>query len=54
MAQPTVSGDTPGHVVLRDIRKQTEQVMEVEPVSRAPPWSLLQFPTPGFCSESLS
>jgi hypothetical protein len=37
----------PGQVVLGSIRTQTKQAMGSEPVSRSPPWPLLQSLPPG-------
>lgn len=46
-AQLTVGRATPGQVVLGSIRTQTKQAMGSEPVSRSPPWPLLQSLPPG-------
>lgn len=49
---PSAGSATPGHVVLRYLRKQTEQVMGNKPVSSDPPVSAKSL-LPGFYLEPL-
>lgn len=48
-AEPTVGSATPMQVVLRCLRRQTEQAI-MKPTNSSPLWSLLQFVLPGSCS----
>jgi len=47
--QPTVSGAVPGLVVLRSVRKQTEQARGSKLVRNIPPWLLHQLLLPDLC-----
>lgn len=51
--QPTVTGATPGMVVLCGIRKQTEEVMKNKAVISSPLWPLDQLLPFGSCLEFL-
>lgn len=44
----------PAQVILRGIKKQVEQVMEVKPVNSVSPWPLIQLSPSGSCLEFLS
>lgn len=51
---PTVSGVTPGQVVLGFIRKQAVQTIDSKSVNRIPSWILLLFLRPGSTLDCLS
>jgi hypothetical protein len=53
-SQLSVGGAAPGQKVLGWFRKQSEQAMRNEPVSRVPSWPQLQFQPPDFALSPCS